>query len=90
MLLQSHAGCLDLLPSLPDAWAAGSITGLRARGNFGVDLRWQGGKLAEARITSGSGGTCHLRYGPLTLDLDTQKGKSYKVVVKEGKLVCEK
>ena len=90
MLLQSHAGCLDLLPSLPDAWAAGSITGLRARGNFGVDLRWQGGKLAEARITSGSGGTCHLRYGTLTLDLDTQKDKSYKVVVKEGKLVCEK
>lgn len=90
MLLQSHAGCLNLLPSLPDAWAAGSITGLRARGNFGVDLRWQGGKLAEARITSGSGGTCHLRYGALTLDLDTQKGKSYKVVVKDGKLSCEK
>lgn len=90
MLLQSHAGCLDLLPSLPDAWADGSITGLRARGNFGVDLQWRGGKLAEARITSGSGGVCHLRYGTLTLDLDTQKGKSYKVVVKEGKLVCEK
>lgn len=90
MLLQSHAGCLDLLPSLPDAWADGSITGLRARGNFGVDLQWRGGKLAEARITSGSGGVCHLRYGTHTLDLDTQKGKSYKVVVKEGKLVCEK
>ena len=90
MLLQSHAGCLDLLPSLPDAWADGSITGLRARGNFGVDLQWRGGKFAEARITSGSGGVCHLRYGALTLDFDTQKGKSYKVVMKEGKLVCEK
>ena len=90
MLLQSHAGCLDILPSLPDAWADGSITGLRARGNFGVDLQWRGGKFAEARITSGSGGVCHLRYGALTLDFDTQKGKSYKVVMKEGKLVCEK
>ena len=83
MLLQSHAGCIDLLPSLPDAWATGSIQGLRARGNFGVDLAWCGGKLTHATITSGSGATCRLRYGAQTLSFNTQKGKTYHVVLDE-------
>ena len=83
MLLQSHAGCIDLLPSLPDAWATGSIQGLRARGNFGVDLAWRDGKLTHATITSGSGATCRLRYGAQTLSFNTQKGKTYHVVLDE-------
>lgn len=89
MLLQSHAGCLDLLPSLPDAWAKGSIKGLRARGNFGVDLAWDGGKLTQARITAYVGGMCHIRYGELKLSLHTEKGKTYNVSVKNGALIAE-
>ena len=89
MLLQSHAGCLDLLPSLPDAWAKGSIKGLRARGNFGVDLAWDGGKLTQARITANVGGMCHIRYGELKLSLRTEKGKTYNVSVKNGALIAE-
>ena len=87
MLLQSHAGCIDLLPSLPDAWAEGQISGLRARGNFGVDIRWTNGSLAEARITSGSGGPCAVRYGRQTLKFDTKKGKTYVVRLQNGRLV---
>lgn len=89
MLLQSHAGCLDLLPSLPDAWAKGSIKGLRARGNFGVDLAWDSGKLTQARITANVGGMCHIRYGELKLSLRTEKGKTYNVSVKNGALIAE-
>ena len=87
MLLQSHAGCIDLLPSLPDAWSEGQISGLRARGNFGVDICWKNGSLAEARITSGSGVPCAVRYGRQTLKFDTQKGKTYVVRLQDGKLV---
>jgi alpha-L-fucosidase 2 len=61
MLLQSHDGEISLLPALPDEWKNGKITGLKARGNFEVDITWKDGKLSEVEIQSGQGGTCRVR-----------------------------
>jgi alpha-L-fucosidase 2 len=60
MLLQSNGGEVSLLPALPDEWANGSIKGIKARGNFTIDIEWKNGKLTEAQIYSGSGGNCRL------------------------------
>ena len=89
MLLQSHAGCIDLLPSLPDAWADGNICGLRARGNFGVDIDWKNGKLRQATITSGSGEQCTVRYGQQTMQFLTKRGKTYLVTIENGRLTMK-
>ena len=53
MLLQSHAGYIDLLPALPKAWAKkGSFEGLCARGAFVVDCAWKDGKPTEVTVRS--------------------------------------
>ncbi|WP_217452214.1 glycoside hydrolase family 95-like protein [Mucilaginibacter humi] len=62
MLMQSADGALNLLPALPDAWANGTISGIRARGGFEiVSMEWKDGKLAKAVIKSTLGGNCRLR-----------------------------
>jgi alpha-L-fucosidase 2 len=52
MLVQSHDGTISLLPALPAAWKDGKVAGLRARGNFTVDIEWKDGKVTHHRIRS--------------------------------------
>ena len=61
MLLQSHNSELRFLPALPAEWASGSISGIRARGGFEVDMIWSNGSLKFATLTSILGRTCLIR-----------------------------
>jgi alpha-L-fucosidase 2 len=61
MLLQSHTGDIHLLPALPKAWPDGSVKGLRARGGYGVDITWAGGRLRDATITPRFDGPARIR-----------------------------
>ncbi len=61
MLLQSHAGEIQLLPALPKAWRDGYVQGLRARGGVQVDIHWKDGKAARVVLLSRPAQTLRIR-----------------------------
>lgn len=79
MLLQSQNDEIELLPALPSAWAAGTVTGLRARGGFEIGLEWKDGKLTSATIHSIAGSPCRLRYGAVVREVGINKGQTLRV-----------
>jgi alpha-L-fucosidase 2 len=79
-LLQSHADEISLLPALPPSWTEGSVTGLKARGGFTVDMQWKDGKLQFATIHStAASGRCKLRYADKTAVLSTDSPQAVRV-----------
>ncbi|HWH69756.1 MAG TPA: hypothetical protein VNT26_10245, partial [Candidatus Sulfotelmatobacter sp.] len=79
MLLQSHAGEIELLPALPSAWPAGRVTGLRARGGFEIEIGWDSGKLTGVKIQSAGGRKAVVRYGSRTAEIELQPGGAVRL-----------
>ncbi|MBN2128617.1 MAG: glycoside hydrolase family 95 protein [Sedimentisphaerales bacterium] len=75
MLLQSHDGTVHLLPALPAAWKDGSVSGLRARGGFLVDIAWHNGQVASYRIEATRRATLKLRAGDQSIQRDMNPGE---------------
>ena len=78
-----------MLPALPSAWPEGSVSGLRARGDVTVDVRWSGGTADEIGLRSGRSGRIAVRSdlfaGPFRLvDARTRRAVKHK---RDGDLV---
>jgi hypothetical protein len=57
----SKVTTISLLPALPKEWSSGSISGLRAKGGYSVDIEWKNGTLTKAVITASRDGVLHIR-----------------------------
>ena len=79
MLLQSHAGEIALLPSLPRAWADGSFRGLRARGGVEVDLTWKAGRAMKATFKANADGTHRIRANGVTSEVMLKRDQPYQM-----------
>jgi len=82
MLLQSQIKegkhyVLQLLPALPEAWSSGEVKGLRARGGFAVDMKWENGKLKSCSVKSLLGNDLKVNYQGRIFTTKTEKGKTY-------------
>lgn len=81
MLLQSQTGAIVLLPALPDAWPQGEVKGIKARGDFTMDIEWRDGKLAGASIHAGNNSPAKARllYRGALKELAIQPGQSIRL-----------
>lgn len=79
MLVQSHSGYLDILPSLPTSVQDGEIKGLCARGGFELDMKWKNGRLSVLNILSKAGNICTVKYAGKELKFTTERGKRYSI-----------
>lgn len=61
MLLQSQNSILEFLPSLPESWSKGYVSGLLARGGILTSIKWDDKKLTNAALCPLSDGLVLLR-----------------------------
>ncbi len=77
MLLQTQNGEIHLLPALPSTWKDGEIKGLRGRGGYTVDIKWENNQLVYANIHSDFGGKCTIRTKDKLKKVTISKGDTY-------------
>lgn len=70
---------MEVLPALPSAWPNGSVTGLRARGGFEVNLAWSAGKLMHVKIKSVGGRATAIRYGDRVTEVNLKPGAAVEL-----------
>lgn len=82
MLLQSHEqGIIRLLPALPSKWDKGSVKGLKARGNFEVNIEWENGLVKTAEIIANTGGKTTILYNSTKREIDLKAGETYRIQI---------
>ena len=87
MLIQSHMKdengdfVIHLLPAIPTDWSNGKVSGLKARGNFEVDVEWSYGKLTSVLLYSKNGGSCSVKAGDKMLKITLKAGEKKELTL---------
>ena len=87
MLLQSHTGYIAPLPALPDAWKDGQVSGLVARGNFEVSMKWKEKNLETLSFLSNVGGDLVVDYPNIEASIVKVNGKEVQATrIKDNRI----
>ena len=76
MLMQCDGETMHLLPALPKEWPAGEIKGIKARGNYEINLVWNNGKVSKASITCKNAGNLTVKYNGKQKALNFKAGET--------------
>lgn len=81
MLIQSQSDKITLLPAIPQQWNTGEFRGLKTRGGFTVDAKWEHGKVIEFSISSEKGGetTVSTNSGEIRVMLQPSESRTFKL-----------
>lgn len=76
MLMQSDGETIDLLPALPQEWPTGEIKGIKARGNYEINLAWKNHQVGKAIIKSKNAGMVTVKYNGKQTTLQMKAGET--------------
>ena len=85
MLLQSrytpsnNTYSIELLPALPHSWACGEVSGLRARGGYEVDIKWNSGIVTAATIKASHDGELTITYNGKVKTISLKAGETVEL-----------
>lgn len=80
LLMQSHTDTIHIHPALPSVWADGSISGLKAVGDFTVGIEWSECKATKATIKNNKGEACFVKYDGVNKALVKVNGEEIDVI----------
>ena len=67
---------VTLLPALPQEWADGEVSGLRARGGYELSFAWSGGRVTRCTVTATTDSQLTLSYNGQQHKLRLKAGES--------------
>ena len=82
ILIQSHNGCIRLLPALLTEWPEGELKGAAVRGGIVVDFGWKNGLPVWAEAVSRKDESVVFAFGSRSLECELKAGKKTQIPVK--------
>lgn len=79
MLVQSHEGIIEILPALPDAWDSGEVKGLKARGGFEINVKWDNKLVVTLDIKANKSSVKEIKVNGEILEMKLEKGEWQEV-----------
>jgi hypothetical protein len=78
MLVFSRPGHIELLPTWPEDYPDGSITGVLVRGGHKLDLTWADGKVVSAILHTGHDDIATISHGDVKKSFEFKAGQNYR------------